>query len=165
MLQLPDISSTNTGSGYVENIHGWADSCPFLPPWQWADISLKICTLQSYMDSEIMSIMSQYMPLDNDRPPEVHTDVQPLRGRSTVWGKWLDKHFDFHLSRKPGLYILILGLLLTLAGRDNTQRAMWKQWREEVASYRQRTIFSFPWAMVYILGLGFCSSRHTLGLC
>ncbi|XP_030550062.2 vacuolar-sorting receptor 6 [Rhodamnia argentea] len=40
--------------------------------------------LRSYMDSEIMAIMSQYMPLDNDHPPEVQTDVQPLRGRTTV---------------------------------------------------------------------------------
>ncbi|KAF8025427.1 hypothetical protein BT93_F2303 [Corymbia citriodora subsp. variegata] len=40
--------------------------------------------LRSYMDSEIMAIMSQYMPLDNHNPPEVHTDVQPLRGGTTV---------------------------------------------------------------------------------
>lgn len=40
--------------------------------------------LRSYMDSEIMSIMSQYMPLDNHHAPEAQRDVQPLRGGTTV---------------------------------------------------------------------------------
>ncbi|XP_020575434.1 vacuolar-sorting receptor 6-like [Phalaenopsis equestris] len=35
--------------------------------------------LRSYMDSEIMSIMSQYMPLDNQ-----HNEAQPLRQDSTI---------------------------------------------------------------------------------
>ncbi|KAL0909364.1 hypothetical protein M5K25_020223 [Dendrobium thyrsiflorum] len=35
--------------------------------------------LRSYMDSEIMSIMSQYMPLDNH-----HNEAQPLRQDSTI---------------------------------------------------------------------------------
>lgn len=33
------------------------------------------------MDSEIMAIMSQYMPLDNQRD-----ETQPLRQDSTAWG-------------------------------------------------------------------------------
>ncbi|KAI6704832.1 hypothetical protein NL676_007794 [Syzygium grande] len=40
--------------------------------------------LQSYMDSEIMATISRYMPLDNHHPPEVQTDVQPLRGATRV---------------------------------------------------------------------------------
>lgn len=36
--------------------------------------------LQSYMDSEIMAIMSQYMPLDSQQANQVHTaEVEPLR--------------------------------------------------------------------------------------
>lgn len=36
--------------------------------------------LQSYMDSEIMAIMSQYMPLDsNHNSNEPETEVQPLQ--------------------------------------------------------------------------------------
>ncbi|XP_074560109.1 vacuolar-sorting receptor 6-like [Curcuma longa] len=35
--------------------------------------------LRSYMDSEIMAIMSQYMPLDNN-----HNEAQPLRDDSTI---------------------------------------------------------------------------------
>ncbi|KAI4311794.1 hypothetical protein MLD38_036660 [Melastoma candidum] len=40
--------------------------------------------LRSYMDSEIMAIMSQYMPLDNHQSNEVHSEGQPLRGGPTV---------------------------------------------------------------------------------
>lgn len=43
--------------------------------------------LRSYMDSEIMAIMSQYMPLDgqNARNIEVHnTEIEPLRQGSSV---------------------------------------------------------------------------------
>ncbi|GAB4840859.1 Vacuolar-sorting receptor 6, variant 2 [Ancistrocladus abbreviatus] len=41
--------------------------------------------LRSYMDSEIMAIMSQYMPLDNQtRSVEVHTEDEPLRQGSSV---------------------------------------------------------------------------------
>lgn len=35
---------------------------------------INLLLLQSYMDTEIMAIMSQYMPLDNH-----HSDAQPLR--------------------------------------------------------------------------------------
>lgn len=36
--------------------------------------------LQSYMDSEIMAIMSQYMPLDNQHNNRVQTaEAEPLR--------------------------------------------------------------------------------------
>ncbi|XP_057971501.1 vacuolar-sorting receptor 7-like [Malania oleifera] len=35
--------------------------------------------LRSYMDSEIMAIMSQYMPLDNNHSNEVQVESQPLR--------------------------------------------------------------------------------------
>ncbi|GMY35071.1 vacuolar-sorting receptor 6 [Fagus crenata] len=38
--------------------------------------------LRSYMDSEIMSIMSQYMPLDNNRNNEVPSESVPLRQSS-----------------------------------------------------------------------------------
>lgn len=34
---------------------------------------------QSYMDSEIMSIMSQYMPLDSQNKVEAHAESEPLR--------------------------------------------------------------------------------------
>lgn len=34
---------------------------------------------QSYMDSEIMSIMSQYMPLDSQNKVEAHTESELLR--------------------------------------------------------------------------------------
>ncbi|GLT98883.1 hypothetical protein SLE2022_163580 [Rubroshorea leprosula] len=40
--------------------------------------------LRSYMDSEIMAIMSQYMPIDNQYAKEVRSDTQPLRQTSTV---------------------------------------------------------------------------------
>ncbi|KAL5773742.1 hypothetical protein ACOSP7_013385 [Xanthoceras sorbifolium] len=40
--------------------------------------------LRSYMDSEIMAIMSQYMPLDSNHNNEVSTEVQPLRQGSSV---------------------------------------------------------------------------------
>lgn len=41
--------------------------------------------LQSYMDSEIMAIMSQYMPLDNNHHnAEVHSEAQPFRHESSV---------------------------------------------------------------------------------
>lgn len=40
--------------------------------------------LRSYMDSEIMAIMSQYMPLDNHQNNEVQHEAQPLRHSSTV---------------------------------------------------------------------------------
>ncbi|XP_038689064.1 vacuolar-sorting receptor 6-like isoform X2 [Tripterygium wilfordii] len=40
--------------------------------------------LRSYMDSEIMAIMSQYMPLDNNQNREVPTEAQPLRPGSSV---------------------------------------------------------------------------------
>ncbi|XP_023544796.1 vacuolar-sorting receptor 6-like [Cucurbita pepo subsp. pepo] len=35
--------------------------------------------LRSYMDSEIMSIMSQYMPLDSQNKVEAHIESEPLR--------------------------------------------------------------------------------------
>ncbi|XP_059438195.1 vacuolar-sorting receptor 7-like isoform X1 [Corylus avellana] len=35
--------------------------------------------LRSYMDSEIMAIMSQYMPLDNNHNNRVQTEAEPLR--------------------------------------------------------------------------------------
>ncbi|XP_022978954.1 vacuolar-sorting receptor 6-like [Cucurbita maxima] len=35
--------------------------------------------LRSYMDSEIMSIMSQYMPLDSQNKVEAHVESEPLR--------------------------------------------------------------------------------------
>ncbi|KAK6916952.1 PA domain [Dillenia turbinata] len=40
--------------------------------------------LRSYMDSEIMAIMSQYMPLDNHQANEVHPEAQPLRHGSSI---------------------------------------------------------------------------------
>ncbi|OMO77677.1 hypothetical protein COLO4_25044 [Corchorus olitorius] len=41
--------------------------------------------LQSYMDSEVMAIMSDYMPLDNHQNNiEVRSEAQPLRQSSTV---------------------------------------------------------------------------------
>ncbi|KAJ8758647.1 hypothetical protein K2173_000368 [Erythroxylum novogranatense] len=40
--------------------------------------------LRSYMDSEIMAIMSQYMPLDSHQNNEVPTEPRPLRQGSTV---------------------------------------------------------------------------------
>ncbi|GMI73327.1 VACUOLAR SORTING RECEPTOR 6, binding protein of 80 kDa 3;3, VACUOLAR SORTING RECEPTOR 3;3 [Hibiscus trionum] len=40
--------------------------------------------LRSYMDSEIMAIMSQYMPLDNQHSNEVPSEAQPLRQSSTA---------------------------------------------------------------------------------
>ncbi|KAL4310681.1 hypothetical protein GQ457_01G045870 [Hibiscus cannabinus] len=40
--------------------------------------------LRSYMDSEIMAIMSQYMPLDNHHSNEVASESQPLRQSSTA---------------------------------------------------------------------------------
>ncbi|XP_050234397.1 vacuolar-sorting receptor 6-like [Mercurialis annua] len=40
--------------------------------------------LRSYMDSEIMAIMSQYMPLDNHHNTEVSTETQPLRQGTSV---------------------------------------------------------------------------------
>ncbi|KAJ4702734.1 Vacuolar-sorting receptor-like protein [Melia azedarach] len=40
--------------------------------------------LRSYMDSEIMAIMSQYMPLDNNHNNEVAAEAQPLRHGSSV---------------------------------------------------------------------------------
>ncbi|KAK4748073.1 hypothetical protein SAY87_014659 [Trapa incisa] len=41
--------------------------------------------LRSYMDAEIMAIMSQYMPLDSQHSQEVvHAEGQPLRGGNTV---------------------------------------------------------------------------------
>ena len=41
--------------------------------------------LRSYMDSEIMAIMSQYMPLDNhNNNNEVPTEAQALRPGSSV---------------------------------------------------------------------------------
>ncbi|GMJ00616.1 VACUOLAR SORTING RECEPTOR 7, VACUOLAR SORTING RECEPTOR 3;1, binding protein of 80 kDa 3;1 [Hibiscus trionum] len=40
--------------------------------------------LRSYMDSEIMAIMSQYMPLDNQHNSEVPSEAQPLRQSSTA---------------------------------------------------------------------------------
>ncbi|EEF34226.1 hypothetical protein RCOM_1195900 [Ricinus communis] len=42
--------------------------------------------LRSYMDSEIMAIMSQYMPLDNHHNSEVPTEAQPLRQGTSVHG-------------------------------------------------------------------------------
>lgn len=38
--------------------------------------------LRSYMDSEIMAIMSQYMPLDNHQNQVVHHEAEPLRQSS-----------------------------------------------------------------------------------
>ncbi|KDO77205.1 hypothetical protein CISIN_1g0067881mg, partial [Citrus sinensis] len=38
----------------------------------------------SYMDSEIMAIMSQYMPLDNNHNNDVPNEAQPLRHGSSV---------------------------------------------------------------------------------
>jgi len=41
--------------------------------------ALCVCrVLQRYMDSEIMAIMAQYMPLDNQ-----HNESQPLRTQET----------------------------------------------------------------------------------
>ncbi|KAM7272108.1 hypothetical protein ACFE04_031322 [Oxalis oulophora] len=40
--------------------------------------------LRSYMDSEIMAIMSQYMPLDNQQNVESASDVRPLRQSTAV---------------------------------------------------------------------------------
>ncbi|GLU08596.1 hypothetical protein SLE2022_255000 [Rubroshorea leprosula] len=40
--------------------------------------------LRSYMDSEIMAIMSQYMPLDSQHANEVPSEAQPLRQTSTA---------------------------------------------------------------------------------
>ncbi|KDP43132.1 hypothetical protein JCGZ_26665 [Jatropha curcas] len=40
--------------------------------------------LRSYMDSEIMAIMSQYMPLDNNHNNEPSTEAQPLRQGTSV---------------------------------------------------------------------------------
>uniref|UniRef100_A0A3N7EPG2 EGF-like calcium-binding domain-containing protein n=1 Tax=Populus trichocarpa TaxID=3694 RepID=A0A3N7EPG2_POPTR len=40
--------------------------------------------LRSYMDSEIMAIMSQYMPLDNNQNNEASTEAQPLRHGAMV---------------------------------------------------------------------------------
>ncbi|WCJ33268.1 VACUOLAR SORTING RECEPTOR 6 [Euphorbia peplus] len=40
--------------------------------------------LRSYMDSEIMSIMSQYMPLDNHNQAEIRPEAQPLRPGTSV---------------------------------------------------------------------------------
>lgn len=41
--------------------------------------------LRSYMDSEIMSIMSQYMPLDGQQNNQVvHHEAEPLRQGSAV---------------------------------------------------------------------------------
>ncbi|KAK6254256.1 hypothetical protein QUC31_015976 [Theobroma cacao] len=40
--------------------------------------------LRSYMDSEIMAIMSQYMPLDSQHNNEVPSEAQPLRQGSTA---------------------------------------------------------------------------------
>lgn len=40
--------------------------------------------LRSYMDSEIMAIMSQYMPLDNQQNQVVHHEAEPLQRGSTV---------------------------------------------------------------------------------
>ncbi|KAI9401057.1 hypothetical protein POPTR_001G075600v4 [Populus trichocarpa] len=40
--------------------------------------------LRSYMDSEIMAIMSQYMPLDNNQNNEAPTQSQPLRRHDTT---------------------------------------------------------------------------------
>jgi hypothetical protein len=36
------------------------------------------------MDSEIMAIMSQYMPLDNNQNNEASTEAQPLRHGTMV---------------------------------------------------------------------------------
>ncbi|GKV24540.1 hypothetical protein SLEP1_g34140 [Rubroshorea leprosula] len=36
------------------------------------------------MDSEIIAIMSQYMPIDNQHAKEVRGDAQPLRQTSTA---------------------------------------------------------------------------------
>ncbi|KAM3694179.1 hypothetical protein ACJW31_07G040600 [Castanea mollissima] len=38
--------------------------------------------LRSYMDSEIMAIMSQYMPLDNNNNNDVRSEAEPLRQSS-----------------------------------------------------------------------------------
>ena len=44
------------------------------------ELNLKImCLSQSYMDSEIMSIMSQYMPLDSQNKVESHSETETLR--------------------------------------------------------------------------------------
>lgn len=40
--------------------------------------------LRSYMDSEIMAIMSQYMPLDNQQNQRVHHEAEPLQPHSSV---------------------------------------------------------------------------------
>jgi hypothetical protein len=40
--------------------------------------------LRSYMDSEIMAIMSQYMPLDSQQNIEVASEARPLRESSTT---------------------------------------------------------------------------------
>ena len=41
--------------------------------------------MQSYMDSEIRAIMSQYMPLDNQQNNQVvHHETEPLRQGSVV---------------------------------------------------------------------------------
>ncbi|XP_010537030.1 PREDICTED: vacuolar-sorting receptor 7 [Tarenaya hassleriana] len=39
---------------------------------------------RTYMDSEIMAIMSQYMPLDSQRAREVHTEAEPFRLNPSV---------------------------------------------------------------------------------
>lgn len=48
------------------------------------DANTKHFSMQSYMDSEIMAIMSQYMPLDNQHNNEVPTEAQPLRHGTSV---------------------------------------------------------------------------------
>lgn len=40
--------------------------------------------LRSYMDSEIMAIMSQYMPIDSPQNQVVHHEAEPLQQRSSV---------------------------------------------------------------------------------
>ncbi|KAB1221572.1 Vacuolar-sorting receptor 6 [Morella rubra] len=43
--------------------------------------------LRSYMDSEIMAIMSQYMPLDSQHNNQVQTDAEPLRQSAEMGSK------------------------------------------------------------------------------
>lgn len=48
---------------------------------QWDPWHINASLLQSYMDSEVMAIMSQYMPLDNN---DHRNEIQQLRQDSTA---------------------------------------------------------------------------------
>lgn len=58
--------------------------CPLLSGQNVMLVSVFIC-LQSYMDSEIMAIMSQYMPLDSQQNQQqvVHHEAHPLTRTSS----------------------------------------------------------------------------------